>query len=124
MSPSYLSLINRVEDKYEALYWLEKGGVAYINIDIHEVFNISDVVITSFQECFNKFAWDGVTKYSSENVAHLVQQLNAVTEWLAEVSELPRYMLLLVLTVFTKCSVLDFVGLFRLMLNTERIIQL
>ena len=124
MSPSYLSLINRVEDKYEALYWLEKGGGAYINIDIHEVFNISDVVITSLQECFNKFAWDGVTKYSSENVAHLVQQLNAVTEWLAEVSELPRYMLLLVLTVFTKCSVLDFVGLFRLMLNTERIIQL
>ena len=76
------------------------------------MFNMSDIVITSIQEFFKKFSKDGVAKYQCENVALLVQKINAAEERLEEVLELPRDTLLLVLTSFTKCSVTKFVGPF------------
>ena len=88
------------------------------------MFNIGDVIITLLQEFFKKFSRDGVAKYPSEILALIVQQINSVAEQLAEVPALPRYAPLLVLTGFTKCSVPEFVGPFKLMLNTERVIQL
>ena len=85
---------------------------------------MSDVVITSLQELFNNFAQDGVSKYPSENVALLVQNINAVVERSEEVPELLRDTPLPILTGFIKCSVTEFVGPFELMLNTERVNQL
>ena len=85
---------------------------------------MSDVVITSLQEFFKKFAWYGVAKYQSEKVALLVQKINAVAERLAEVPTLPRDKTLIILTGLTNCSVTEFFGPFELMLNTERAIQL
>ena len=53
-----------------------------------------------------------------------VQQINAVTERLAEVQALSRGTPLLILNGFTKCSVTEFFGILELMINTERVIQL
>ena len=74
------------------------------------MFNMSDVVITSLQELFKNFAREGAAKYRGENVALIVQQINAVSNLLEEVPELPRDVPLFVLTVFTKCSVTNFFG--------------
>ena len=54
------------------------------------MFNMSDVVITSLQTFFKDFEKNGVAKFPHENVALLVQQIMAVAERLAEVSNLPR----------------------------------
>ena len=124
MNSSYLALIKRAEDKYEALDGIDQGGITYLKIALDEMFNMSDVVITSLLESFNNFARDGVAKYPSEKVALLVQKINAVTERLAEVPALPRDMPLLILNGFTKCIVPEFVVPFELMINTERVIQL
>ena len=72
------------------------------------MFNMSDVVITLLQEFFNTFSWDGISKHPSENVALLVQQINVVAERLAEVPELPKDSLMIILTGFTECSVPEF----------------
>ena len=113
-----------MEKKYEALGELEQGSITHLNISLDDMFNVSDVVITYLQELFKNFFGDGKAKYPSDNLALLVQQINAVTERLTEVPELPRDMPLLILTGTTKCSVPKFFGKFELMLNTERIIQL
>ena len=101
-------LIKRMEDKYDALDGLEQWGITYLNIDLDEMFNMSDVVINLLQEFFKNFSQDSVSNYPSENVALLVQQINDVAEQLAEVLALPRDTSLLILTGFTKCSVNNF----------------
>ena len=60
----------------------------YLKIALDEMFTMSDVAITSLPEFFKAFARDGVAKFPNENVALLVQQINAVAERLAEVSVL------------------------------------
>ena len=71
-------LIKRAEDNYKALEGLEKYGITYLKIALDDMFNMSDVIITLPHILFKNFAWDGVTKYPIENVALLVQQINAV----------------------------------------------
>ena len=56
------ALIKRVEENYEALDGSEKGWITYLKIDLDEMFNMSDVVINSFQEFSKKFARDVVAK--------------------------------------------------------------
>ena len=62
MNLSDPDLIKRVEEKYEALDGIEKGLITYLKIALDEMFNMSDVVITSLQEFFKNFAWDDVAK--------------------------------------------------------------
>ena len=63
MNYSYPDLIKRVEDKYEAMDGLEQGGIAYLKIALDEMFNMSDIVITSIHEFFKNFARDGLAKH-------------------------------------------------------------
>ena len=49
VNSSDTGIIKRVEGKYEALCELDQGGVIYLNIYLDEIFNMSDVVITSLQ---------------------------------------------------------------------------
>ena len=72
-----------MDKKYEALNGLDQGGITYLRISFDDMFNMSDIVITSIQELFKNFAQDGVAKYPSENLALLVQHINAVAERLA-----------------------------------------
>ena len=118
------ALIKRMYGKYEALGGLDKGGITYLKIDLDEIFNMSDIVITLLQEFFKNFDRDGVARQPSENVVLLIQKINAVAYQLIEVSALPRDTTLLTLTGFTKFSVTKFIGIFELMINTERVIQL
>ena len=62
-----------MEDKYEALYELDQEVITYLNIDIDDIFNLNNFIITLFQELFRKFARDGVARYPSENLVLLVQ---------------------------------------------------
>ena len=103
---------------------LRRGGLTYLKIAPDEMFNMSNVVITSLQQFFNKFAWDVVAKYPSENVELLVQKINDAAELLEEVPVLPRDTPLLALTGFTKFSVTEFVGTFKFILNIERVLKL
>ena len=73
---SYTYIIKRVEEKYEALDGLEQEGIAYLKIAFDDMFNMSDVVITSLYEVFKNFDRYGVAKYPSKNVALIVQQIN------------------------------------------------
>ena len=57
-------------------------------------------------------------------MALLVHNINSVAKLLVEVLSLPRDTPLIVLTGFTRFSVLKFVGPFVFMLNTESFIQL
>ena len=57
-------------------------------------------------------------------MALLVHNINSVAERLVEILALPRDTPLIVLTGFTRFSVLKFVGPFVFMLNTESFIQL
>ena len=66
------AIIKRVEEKYEELNGLEQGGINYFNIDLDEMFNMGDVVITSLQEFFKNFARYGVAKCPGKNVALFV----------------------------------------------------
>ena len=47
MNSSDPDLLKRVEENYEALDGLDQGGITYFNIYLNEMFNMSDVVITS-----------------------------------------------------------------------------
>ena len=106
------ALVKRIEEKYEALTGPQQGGITYIKIALDEMFNMLDIVITSLQDFFNTFARNGVAKFPNENVALLVQQINAVADRLAEAGALPQDTPLNLLTGFTKCSVPEFVGPF------------
>ena len=46
---SDLTFIKKVEEKYEAMGGIEQGGITYPNISLDDMFNMSDVVITSLQ---------------------------------------------------------------------------
>ena len=52
--------------QYDQVYWcihgFDQGGIIYVKISLDEMFNMSDVIITSIQEFFKKFAQDGVAK--------------------------------------------------------------
>ena len=72
------ALIEKVQDKYEALYGFEQGGITYLKISLGEMFNMSDVVINLLREFFNKFTWYGIDKYPIENVSLLVHNINYV----------------------------------------------
>ena len=65
MNSSDPALIKRIYDKYEALDGIEEGEITYLNIYLDEMFNMSDVVITSLQELLKNFSQDVVAKYSS-----------------------------------------------------------
>ena len=49
MNSSDPSLIKRAEDSYDALFGIEQGGIACLKIALDDIFNMSDVVITSPQ---------------------------------------------------------------------------
>ena len=59
---------------------IEQGGITYLKTDLDDVFNMSDAIITLLQELFTDFAWYGVAKYPSENVALFVQHINDVSD--------------------------------------------
>ena len=44
------ALIKRIEEKYNTFDELEQGRITYLNISFDEIFNMSNVVITSFHE--------------------------------------------------------------------------
>ena len=85
MNSSDPAIIKRVEEKYEALDGLEKGGITNLDISLDDMFNITDIVINFLQEFFREFARYGVVKYPSENVTLLVKKINSVAERLEEV---------------------------------------
>ena len=100
---------------------LEQVGIKYLKIEFDEIFNMSNVVITSLHDLVKKFSKDGIFKVPNENVLSLNQQINYVRESLSEAKALPRETPVRVLIVLTRCSVPDFFDPLKLMLNTDYI---
>ena len=56
----------------------------YLNIAFENMFNMSNVVITSLHEFINNFSKDGISKIKNENVSTLTHQSSSVCEQLVE----------------------------------------
>ena len=56
----------------------------YLNIAFENMFNMSNVVITSLHDFINNFSKDGISKITNENISTLTHQNNSVCEQLVE----------------------------------------
>ena len=63
MNYSYPALIKMAEKKYEELDRLDQGVIKYLKIALDDMFNMSDIVITSIHEFFKNFARDGLANH-------------------------------------------------------------
>jgi hypothetical protein len=118
-------LVERIDEKFEALAHNEQGGVTYIKIALDEMFTISNTVVTTLQGIFENFAREGLAKVPNEDVRLATEQILAVAERLAEVSTLPVECTVQILEGFTKCSVNIFrQTLSHLLVRTEQLRKL
>ena len=61
------AFIKTIERKYETLDELEQGGIAHLNIEFDEMFNMSNVVIPYLHDLIKKFYKYGIAKVPNEN---------------------------------------------------------
>ena len=61
-------MINRIEVKYETLDEVEKGWIMYLKIEFDEIFNISNLVITSLHYFIKNFYKDGIDNIPNVNI--------------------------------------------------------
>ena len=60
------ALIKSIKEKQETLDKLEQGGIMYLKIEFLDMFNMSNVVITSFHDFINKFPRMGFTRFQTK----------------------------------------------------------
>ena len=113
------ALISSIEEKYKTLERREEVRIMYLNIKFDEMFNISNVVITSLHDLIKKIFKDSITKVPNKRFSSLTQKMNAVCEELSESKALPHKPPVCVLVGINWCSVPEFIGSFELMPKNE-----
>ena len=78
-------------------------------------------VVDALQTFFKNFAEEGLSKTIEENVSEISAQVKAVSKCFAEVKQLPLKAPTYILQGLTKCSVAEFTGPLKLLLNQEKI---
>ena len=73
---------------------------------------MTNEVVTAFQSFFKTFSDEGLTKTVEVNVSEASAQVNALSERLLELNQLPLEAPTYVLQGITKCSVPKFTGMF------------
>ena len=124
VNSSEATLTQLVDEKYQALDSLERGGVTYLKLLLDEILCMTNDVVSSLQMFLKIFADVGLTKTAGDNVAEATAQVKAVCESLSEVNQLPQEAPTFVLQGLTKFSVPEFTGPFTLILNQERVNQM
>jgi len=117
-------LSQQVDEKFEKLEPFEKCGISRLKIQLDEMFCMTNDVVAALQTFIKRFAEEGLSKVQGENVSLVSTQLRAVCERLSEVQQLPLENPTYVLSGLTKCSVPEFTGPFKLMLNQECVTQM
>ena len=121
MNSSEATLSQSVDEKFRQLEPLDQGVITYLKFLLHEMFCVTNYVVTELQSFLKAFADEGLTKTVGGNVSEDSVQVKAVSERLSEVNQLlleaPTY----VLQGITKCSVPKFTGPFEMVPNQERV---
>ena len=119
-----INLVKRIEEKYDYLAEYEQGGITYLKIALDEMFTMSNMVIQSLQKYLKQFAQEGIAKVPNEDVRLCSEQINAVCARLAEVDQLPQESTTFILEGFTRCSVVEFKDIHKLLATTKKVCQM
>ncbi len=95
-----------------------------MKIALDEMFTMSDMVIMSLQRYLKQFAQDRIAKVPNEDVCVCSKQLIAMCTRLAEVDALPQKSTGFILEGLTRCSVLEFKNIHRLLCTTHKVCQM
>ena len=124
VNSSEAELKQRVDEKSEKLELLEQGGITYLKFMLDKMFCMTNDVVVALQTFLKNFAEEGLSKTVGENVSEILEQVKAVSRRLSEVYQLPLEYPTYILQGLSKCSVAEFTGHFKLMLNQERVNQM
>jgi hypothetical protein len=119
-----INLVKRLDEKFEQLFEYEQGGITYLKLALDEMFTMSNMVITSLQKFLKQFAQEGVAKVPNEDVRLCAEQIAAVCARLAEVDALPQEVPGYILEGFTRCSVVEFREIHKLLYTTDKVRQM
>jgi hypothetical protein len=119
-----INLVKRLDEKFEQLFEYEQGGITYLKIALDEMFTMSNMVITSLQKFLKQFAQEGIAKVPNEDVRLCAEQIAAVCARLAEVDALPQEVPGYILEGFTRCSVVEFRDIHKLLYTTDKVRQM
>ena len=117
INSSEAALTQHVDEKYQALDSLERGGITYLKLLLDEMFLMTNYVVSALQKFLKTFSDIGLMKTVEENVAEATAQVKTVCERLSEANQLTQEVPTFVLQRLTKCSVPEFTGPFTLILN-------
>ena len=119
-----INLVKRLDEKFEQLFEYEQGGITYLKIALDEMFTMSNMVITSLQKFLKQFAQEGIAKVPNEDVRLCAEQIAAVCARLAEVDALPQEVPGYILEGFTRCLVVEFRDIHKLLYTTDKVRQM
>lgn len=119
-----INLVKRIDEKYDCLAEYEQGGITFLKIALDEMFTMSNMVVMSLQKYLKQFAQEGIAKVPNEDVRVCAEQLNAVCARLAEVDALPQETTGFILEGFTRCSVVEFRDIHKLLATTLKVRQM
>ena len=119
-----INLVKRLDEKFEQLFEYEQGGITYLKIALDEMFTMSNMVITLLQKFLKQFAQEGIAKIPNEDVRLCAEQIAAVCARLAEVDALPQEVPGYILEGFTRCSVVEFRDIHKLLYTTDKVRQM
>ena len=108
MTSREATLSQSVEEKFQQLEPLDQGVITYLKFLLHEMFCVTNYVVTELQSFLKAFADEGLTKTVGGNVSEDSLQVKAVSERLSEVNQLPLEAPTYVLQGLTKCSFTEF----------------
>jgi hypothetical protein len=119
-----VNLVKHIDEKFDCLAEYEQVGITYLKIALDKMVMLSDMVIMSLQRYLKQFAQNGVAKVPNKDVCVCSEQLVDVCTHLAEVDALPQESIGFILEGLTRCSVLEFKDIHRLLCTTHKICQM
>ncbi len=94
-----------------------------MKIVLDEMFMMSNMVIMLLQRYLKQFAQDRIAKVPNKDVRVYSEQLIAMCTRLAEVDALPQESIGFILERLTRCSVLEFKDIHRLLCTTHKVVR-
>ena len=90
VNSSKAALTQCVDEKYQALDSMERGGITYLKLLLDEMFCTTNDVVSALQTLLKTFADFDLTTAVGENVDEATAQVKAVCERLSKVNQLPQ----------------------------------
>jgi hypothetical protein len=119
-----INLVKRIDKKFDCLADYKQGGIKYLNMALDMMFMMSNMVIMLLQRYLKQFAQEGIAKVPNKDFCVCSKQLVAMCMRLAEVNALPQESIGFILEGLTRCSVLEFKDIHRLLCTTHKVRQM